>query len=206
MSWLRLDDGFTGNAKISELTDREFRVWMRVLCHCAKAQDPTVDKIVRREVAGFNGPALAKFKDVGLLDDIGTDYEVHDWAKYLPKDATNADRQARWRARRNAARNGQSNGESNAPSNGKERYEDRYADDPPAVTETVTEPSRAGAGTRGRTRPVPSQEGSEGSSDSDTRAVTSEVNAAHANGQPDEQPYDFNIDDLFPDPLLKDIP
>lgn len=113
MSWLRLDDNFASNPKIAALTDRELRVWMRVLCYCAQHQDPTVDRVVLNEVSGLGRSTLARFCELNLLDQSGADYEVHDWVHYQPKDSTGAERQARWRARRNAKRNGESNGESN---------------------------------------------------------------------------------------------
>lgn len=105
MPWLRLDDGFTSNSKIAQLNNGEFRVWMRLLCHCARSHDPSVDTACRNEVVGLSGKAVSRFADLGLLDQIGPDYEVHDWTHYLPKDGTNAERQARWRARK-AASNG----------------------------------------------------------------------------------------------------
>ena len=105
MSWFRLDDGFTANAKIGQLSDVEFRVWMRLLCHCAKSKDPSVDRVAMREVAGLTRARVSRYAMVGLLDSVGASFEVHDWMKYLPRDATNADRQAAWRARRNSSRN-----------------------------------------------------------------------------------------------------
>lgn len=140
MAWLRLDDGFATHPKIAALTDRELRIWLRVLCYCSQHQDPTVDRITIQVVSGLTLKVIRKLIEVGLLDESGGDYEVHDWLVYAPKDPTGADRQAKWRARRNADRNGTSNGLRN----GVERYADR--------DETVT--SRAGA--RARPRPVPS--------------------------------------------------
>lgn len=138
MSWLRLDDGFATNPKIAELTDRELRVWLRVLCYCAQLQDPTVDSVTVREVKGLNSRTILRLLSVGLLDESGDDYEVHHWEHYQPKDLTGATRQARWRARRNAERNGLRNGVVDGP--------DR--------DEIVT--SRVGA--HARPVPVPSQE------------------------------------------------
>jgi hypothetical protein len=100
VSWLRVDDGFTGNAKIIQLTDREFRVWMRLLCHCARTRDPSVDKIALNEVAGLSKALVARFAKLELLDVVGDAFEVHDWPQYQPKDATSAERQAAWRARK----------------------------------------------------------------------------------------------------------
>lgn len=142
MSWLRLDDGFAGHPKIAALSDGEFRVWLRLLCYCGKVHDPTVDSVAIREVKGLTSRKISRYFDLELLDKSGTDFEVHDWPIYQPKDATGAERQARWRARRNASRNG--------PRNGPDR------------DETVT--SRAG--TRG-TRPVPSSSTQTGAVDVD---------------------------------------
>ena len=101
MAWLRIDDGFASHPKIACLTDRELRVWMRLLCYCAKTRDPSVDDVTRREVPGLTAKVVLRFATVGLLDNHGHGLEIHDWLHYLPKDATNAERQARWRARRN---------------------------------------------------------------------------------------------------------
>jgi hypothetical protein len=103
MSWLRIDDGFTANGKIAQLTDNEFRCWMRLLCHCAKVKDPTVDKATIQEVPGLTSKRVDRFTGLELLDEIGKMHEVHDWAKFLPKDETAAERQARWRARKRHA-------------------------------------------------------------------------------------------------------
>ena len=140
MAWLRIDDGFTANAKIAQLTDAEFRVWMRLLCHCASSRDPSVDSVARREVSGLSSARVKRFLELDLLDRIGGDYEVHDWANFLPKDGTNAERQARWRARKRHASNGTHTVTETVT---------RGVTEP--VTETVTS-SRArdaGAGTRG---------------------------------------------------------
>jgi hypothetical protein len=83
VSWLRLDDSFVDNGKIGELSDGELRVWLRVLCHCARAQDPTVDPITIRAVSGLTRRVLMKLLKLELLDEIGTSgYEVHHWAQY----------------------------------------------------------------------------------------------------------------------------
>lgn len=103
MAWLRLDDGFASHPKIAALTDRELRVWLRVLCYCGSHQDPTVDEIVRREVPGLNVRTVLRYVELELLDPSGADFEVHDWPQYQPKDSTGAERQARWRARRYGA-------------------------------------------------------------------------------------------------------
>lgn len=124
MSWLRVDDAFTSNSKIAQLTDAEFRVWMRLLCHCARAKDPTVDAATMNEVAGLTKARVSLFASLGVIDEIGSSWVVHDWQQYQPKDATGAERQAKWRA-------------------------NRLQTVTPTVTDAVTEPLRSRAGARG---------------------------------------------------------
>jgi hypothetical protein len=106
VSWVRLDDGFTNHPKIVQLSDSEFRTWIRLLCYCARVEDPTVDAATKREVAGLSTKRIARFVELGLLDSSGDGNEIHDWVKYRKKDETNAERQARWRARKRAVTNG----------------------------------------------------------------------------------------------------
>lgn len=108
MSWLRMDDRFASHPKIAQLSDKEFRIWVRTLCFCAMYQDPTVDKVALSEVPGLTRKTVARFTEFGLLDEVGESLEIHDWAVFQPKDMTGADRQAKWRAR-NGSRNGSSN-------------------------------------------------------------------------------------------------
>ena len=115
MSWLRIDDRFASHPKVAQLSDKEFRVWMRTLCFCASYEDPTVDRVAVREISGLTRVMVMKFADLGLLDPSGAGHEVHDWELYQPKDRTGAERQARWRAR-NASRNGVHNGGLELPS------------------------------------------------------------------------------------------
>lgn len=101
MSWLRIDDGFADHPKIGVLTDKEFRVWMKTLCYCARYQDPTVDEATMGSISGLSVKTLARFVGLGLLDKRLTSHVVHDWVAYAPKDSTGAERQAKWRANRN---------------------------------------------------------------------------------------------------------
>lgn len=137
MAWLRIDDGFASHPKLAQLTDREFRVWMRLLCYCGRHRDPTVDEATIREVNGLNKRAISRFTSLSLLDPVDESWEVHDWLTYQPKDATNAARQAKWRSRVTALRNAERNGEVTEP--------DRYGNGP----------SRAGTRGKAPSRPVP---------------------------------------------------
>jgi hypothetical protein len=109
LSWLRIDDRMASHPKIAQLTDREFRIWMRLLSFCAAYQDPSVDKVALSEVNGLSPVIVTRFAALDLLDIAGDSYEIHDWTHFQPKDLTGADRQARWRAR-NAVRNAISDG------------------------------------------------------------------------------------------------
>jgi hypothetical protein len=86
VSWLRIDDGFTSHRKIAQLTDSEFRCWMRLLCHCAHAKDWVVTDATLGEVAKLTKARVGRFAELGLLDPVEVGYEVHDWILY--SDAT----------------------------------------------------------------------------------------------------------------------
>lgn len=126
MPWLRVDDKFPSNPKVAQLTDREFRVHMRVLCYCAEHRTQgQLPAAIWTEIVGLTPRMGDRFLAVGLWDRNRKTKQlsVHDFPAYNPKDPTGAERQARHRRR-------QRNGE---------------------VTDEVT-PSRVGAGAR----PVPS--------------------------------------------------
>ena len=119
MAWLRIDDGFAAHPKIAALSDKDLRVWLRVLCYCAKHSDPTVDRVTRQEVPGLTRQVCDRFIGLELLDVEDGSLVIHDWVEYQPRDATGAERQARWRAKRNGSRNGSRNGDVD----GADRYE-----------------------------------------------------------------------------------
>jgi hypothetical protein len=103
MSWLRIDDGFSEHHKIAELTDREFRVWIRVLCYSARNPNKTgrLSRAMRKEIVGLTAPITRRFITLGLLDqdaDPGI-VCVHDWRTYNPADPTAASRMKRHRDR-----------------------------------------------------------------------------------------------------------
>lgn len=111
MTWLRIDDGFAEHYKISELSDREFRVWMRTLCYAARnnGRAGRLTAAMRREIVGLTSPMVTKFFALGLLDNGDEEgvVQIHDWHTYNPKDATAADRAKRYRDR-NDNRDGRS--------------------------------------------------------------------------------------------------
>jgi hypothetical protein len=103
VSWLRIDDGFAEHYKIAELTDREFRIWVRTLCYAARnnGKEGRLTAAMRREIVGFSDRISGRFVALGLLDeDDGDDVlHVHDWRAYNPKDPTAAERMKRRRSK-----------------------------------------------------------------------------------------------------------
>lgn len=100
MSWLRVDDGFAEHPKLEALTDRQFRLWAKLLGRCARYRtDGHVPAGILVGIRVKPGD-LDRFTALGLLDSSnGSEPTVHDWSDYNPKDPTKADRQARWRAK-----------------------------------------------------------------------------------------------------------
>lgn len=82
MAWLRIDDGFTENAKIAQLTDGEFRVWMRLLCWAARQRAAKVTTGLCRELVGLNPTKLRRYVQLGLLDANGDGYTIHEFLVY----------------------------------------------------------------------------------------------------------------------------
>jgi hypothetical protein len=99
MPWLRLDDGFASRPDVAALTNGEFRLWVRLLCHCARYRDPSVDATTWREVRGLTARRIRRFVALGLLDEDAGSYAINDWKRFQPNDPTAAERKARWRAR-----------------------------------------------------------------------------------------------------------
>lgn len=110
MAWVRLDDRFPTHPKVAQLTDREFRVHVRVLCYCsAWGTEGLVPPAAFSEIRWLTKKMADRFVELRVwdLDEDGR-FHVHDFKEYGPKDPTGADRQRRWRSRngdRNAGRN-----------------------------------------------------------------------------------------------------
>jgi hypothetical protein len=101
MAWLRVDDGFTEHPKLIALGGTRDRwTWLELLVYCARRKTrgrvpERIGDVLQRVTPSF----LSRCESVGLLDQNGTGYVVHDWATYNPEDPTKAERQARWRAK-----------------------------------------------------------------------------------------------------------
>lgn len=120
MSWARLDDRFPTHPKVAQLTDREFRVHVRVLCYCsAWSRTGEVPSSAFSEIPGLTRKMSERFLELSLwdLDEDGR-LHVHDFKEYCPKDPTGAERQKRHRDR-NAQRNDSVTESSNGKRNGR---------------------------------------------------------------------------------------
>lgn len=135
MTWLRVDDKFPRHPKVAALTDREFRVWVRVLCYCAeyKTKGKLPDS-ARQEIAGLTNATVTRYVTLGLLDkDRKGACEVHDWRLYNPSDPTAA---ARMREHRRNARS------NDAVTRSRARAGTRARPDPSPTPKDKTEPNR----------------------------------------------------------------
>jgi hypothetical protein len=138
MSWLRLDDRFATNTKVSALPRADRWAWVELLCYCA-LNSPTgrVPPAIVEHLKYVTPALLERCRNVGLIDtdEHGVDH-VHDWAVYNPKDRTQAER----------AKN----------------YRDRHRDEQRDANRDASRDERHApyAGTRARSRPVPLRDNS----------------------------------------------
>lgn len=108
MSWLRIDDGFARHPKIEQLSDREFRTWIGVLCYCAEYRNGGLiyKQAISRSVRGATPAFLQRCVSIGLLDpttagnELQQDvhFQIHDFDEYNGvKDPQAAERMRRYR-------------------------------------------------------------------------------------------------------------
>lgn len=100
MSWLRIDDGFANDPKVTALSHPKRWTWLAILCYCARYKtDGWLPPNIAEHVAGAKPGFLHECVDLGLLEIHGGEHQVHHWSQFNPpKDPTKAERQARWRA------------------------------------------------------------------------------------------------------------
>lgn len=174
MSWLRIDDGFSRNPKVTSLTHKQRWIWVDILCYCSRYDtDGYVPENLHEFIAGATESFLEKLIDRDLLDDTSHGLRVHDWLNYAPKDKTSAERQAKWRAKQ---RNGAVTESVTAN----------------VTAETVTESSTSHAGAAGVPVPSPKEHSS---------SVQSLARPDDSDGQTTEAPDQGNEQEPFV-PLL----
>lgn len=94
MSWLKVDDGFTGHPKLDRLLDdpgrwaRALAVWLAAGCYAAKYATNgrvTALRVSRECAAGVDvGEAFADLERCGLLDRDGDAWVLHNFTRYNP--------------------------------------------------------------------------------------------------------------------------
>jgi hypothetical protein len=132
MPWVKLDDAFPENDKISALADRSFRLHVTALCYCARnltdgIVTPRTLKIILAVLGWSNARRnIVELVAANLWIPAGDGHELKDFHDYNPSAAEvkeqrrlNADRQRRHREARNAVTNALrddvTNDVSNAP-------------------------------------------------------------------------------------------
>ena len=89
MSWLRIDDGFADNVKVSELSDRAFRLHVEALCYCSRnlTDGWLLPKTVKVLTAGIGATRkhVDELIEKGLwLNSQGGGFTVNDYLEYNP--------------------------------------------------------------------------------------------------------------------------
>lgn len=131
MSWLRIDDNFTENAKVETLNDRAFRLHVSALCFCARnlTDGHLTPKTVRVLAAGINANVNRCVEDLvaaGLWLPTPGGHVINDYLEFNPSgDKVRADRKELSEKRRQAGLKGaqsrwQTNGNGDGKTDGKQ--------------------------------------------------------------------------------------
>lgn len=111
MSWLRIDDQFSMNGKVGELSDAELRALLALWAYCSRRKNGGAFYDRELKHAIYTTPRgarsvtprhLARFCELSLVIPDGDVYFVNDWSSYQPKDPTAADRMRAHRKRNGA--------------------------------------------------------------------------------------------------------
>jgi hypothetical protein len=93
MSWVKLDDKFTGHTKV--LAAGPEAAWLHIegLCYCAQQEtDGVILNAALAKLTQYSKPKAAKLADrlveVGLWERNGTGYAIHDYLEYNPSKAS----------------------------------------------------------------------------------------------------------------------
>lgn len=82
MSWLKLDDDFVHHEKILALPRADRWTWLEILSYCARNRKGRVPVRIKEVVPTATRAFLDKCITIGLLDQNGDGYYVHDWLIY----------------------------------------------------------------------------------------------------------------------------
>lgn len=86
MSWARLDDKFPEHEKVTELSDRAFRVLVTAICYSSRnLTDGHLKPSVLAAATGGRKTALGELEQAGLMEKNGNGgYQIHDYLDYNP--------------------------------------------------------------------------------------------------------------------------
>jgi hypothetical protein len=105
--WFRFYADAMRNPKVMRLSDKDFRLWVRLLAvasendgHIAPAGDLRMVLAMRQD---YLEGGLKRLLNGGLIDPLTTGYEPHGWSKYQYKSDVSTDRVQRFRAKRNVS-------------------------------------------------------------------------------------------------------
>lgn len=108
MPWVRIDDLFPEDPKITGLSDRAFRVWLEGLAYCARQlSDGHIPASSVKTIRGTR-KSVDELVNAGLWQQNGTGYVVQNYLKFNPSKAqvearreAGAKRLKRWREQHN---------------------------------------------------------------------------------------------------------
>jgi hypothetical protein len=83
MPWVALEDDFTANPKIVQLTDSELRSWLSLLCWAARFRtNGFVPKTIGNELAGITPRRVEKWVRLRMLEERSDGWLIHDWEEF----------------------------------------------------------------------------------------------------------------------------
>jgi len=134
MGYIKLWDAILDCPKINRLSDPTFRIWVKLLVTALRNGGPN-GELPDMYMLKFRMRLTEEMQRCMLIEPCennpigGIPWRIHDWDDWQrPKDATGAERQARWRHRqalRNASHNGVTVDENNPLYNGVEELKNR---------------------------------------------------------------------------------
>lgn len=114
MTWVRFEPNYPTHPKIAGLSDKAFRAHVKWICWCN--EHLTDGRVPKKLLAKRLARELV---DAGLLEDVGDEWQLHDFFDYQPSKAqVEAQREAKAEAGR---RGGQRSGESRRKRRGSKR-------------------------------------------------------------------------------------
>jgi hypothetical protein len=108
MTWVRLDDAFPHHPKVTRAGDMASWLFVCGLCYAAQyLTDGRIPRAQVRRLTTLRRPEefVAKLLEVGLWEEDGDDYVIHDWHVYNPSAAEVKARRNDDRIRKASARN-----------------------------------------------------------------------------------------------------